>query len=780
MKLPALRMQDLTFGLSLLALICLPIALSEIVRDAGVSLLLPLTLIGAVLAWALAGWGVRKLFSGLILLLLGPLVLYVRIGQLWDSLFEWVRQFFALLPNFFDAAFNDTQLDSTLLAAAQDVFTQRALAFSGRITLWVTAMARGVQIEDPVVRTLIWCLAIWLIAVWAGWQIYRNQKFTLGMFPSTVVLAFVLDYTGKEKEILWFHLALLLFLYGLTNYQYLQKRWDARKIDYSESTSIDTLAATGALTVVLVAVAFLVSTFSIKDILDDFRERRAGSNESQAESLGLESVKDNFRVTGFGNGLPRSYLLKAGPEISTQLAMTISTGELPPMSRNAHPNVPRYYWRTLTYSIYTGAGWSNPTIGAEDIPSNQPLIETENANQRIVRAQITYPDDFSERLYWAGTFISTDVPIQAAWVHRSQDANPLDTDLLAAFAPVETYTVESAILNVSVQELRDSPSVYPDWVRKQFLGLPDSVPERVLSLARDLTASEANAYDRAIAIQNYLREFPYTLDISSPPAGRDVTDYFLFDLKQGYCDYYATSMAVLARAAGLPARLVVGYANGNYDLERARYIVTENYAHSWVEIYFAGIGWVEFEPTASEPVILREDQNDAAASTADSQPEEDQAQNKFTLPLQNIWASIFALLAVASIGIGIDTLRLKRIPPAQTIQILYKRLRRLARPVTGYASKNRTAYLYSSDLIRSLSALDASPRLQNWLAPARNEIELLTELFSRSLFAPTEPSRAEAEQAIQAWASLQWRLALANLLIVVARHNMSRYQPPRL
>ena len=171
---------------------------------------------------------------------------------------------------------------------------------------------------------------------------------------------------------------------------------------------------------------------------------------------------------------------------------------------------------------------------------------------------------------------------------------------------LKSYKAESLVLNVSAQDLRKSPSVYPAWVRNQFLALPDSVPERVLALARDLTASEPTAYDRALAIQNYLREYPYTLDISAPPAGRDVTDYFLFDLKQGYCDYYATSMVVLARAAGLPARLVAGYANGSYNVERAQYVVTENYAHSWVEIYFANIGWVEFEPTSSQPVILYE------------------------------------------------------------------------------------------------------------------------------------------------------------------------------
>lgn len=106
-------------------------------------------------------------------------------------------------------------------------------------------------------------------------------------------------------------------------------------------------------------------------------------------------------------------------------------------------------------------------------------------------------------------------------------------------------------------------------------------------------------------------------------------------------------------------------------------------------------------------------------------------------------------------------------------------MRRLARTVTGYASK-QTAHSYSSDLVQRLSALEVSPRLQNWIAPSRNEIKRLTELFSRSLFAPLPPTRAEAHNAIKIWARLRWRLALANLLIVVTRHNMSRYKAPRL
>jgi hypothetical protein len=111
-----------------------------------------------------------------------------------------------------------------------------------------------------------------------------------------------------------------------------------------------------------------------------------------------------------------------------------------------------------------------------------------------------------------------------------------------------------------------------------------SIPPRVMMLAREITAAATTPYDRARAIESYLRAFPYTLDLPAPPPQRDVADYFLFDLQKGYCDYYATAMVVMARAADLPARLGTGYAEGRYDINTARYTITEADAHSWVEV----------------------------------------------------------------------------------------------------------------------------------------------------------------------------------------------------
>ena len=765
--------------LSLMALACLPIALSDLVRDAGISLLLPLTLSGMILAWALAGLGARKLSSAVILLFLGPLTLYLRISRLGNPLLAWAGESLSLIPAFFKKLIYQIPFDNSFLIASKNEFIHKALVFNGRILPWIINLFGKARAEDFVVRTLMWSMVLWLVAIWAGWQIYRNKRFMAGMFPSTVLLAFVLNYTGGAKEILWYHLALLLFLYGLTHYQQLLNHWKASHTDYAESTGIDTLILVGILTLGLVSASFITSTFSIKEILDDLREKRAAPHAAQTASTpGQQPAKEVFRVTGLENGLPRSYLLSAGPEISRQLAMTISTGELPPMSFNAHPTIPSHHWRTLTYSIYTGSGWSNPSFLAVDVAADQPLIETPDESQRILKAKVTFANGTDERLYWTGALLKTDVPLKAAWRHKAKDNNPLDNDLFGAFTTVEAYQFESILPDVSAQELRDSSGAYPAWVQKQFTALPDSVPERVLALARDLTASEPTSYDRALAIQNYLREIPYTLDIPTPPAGRDVTDYFLFDLKRGYCDYYATSMVVLARAAGLPARLVVGYANGTYNLESAQYIVTENYAHSWVEVYFTDIGWVEFEPTANQSAIAYADRSTATSSSTENQPEKFSLKEMFPFlfqyELKNILLPAAFIFACILLWIGFDSLRLKRIEPAQTIQLLYKRLRRLARPVTGYASKNKTAHSYSFDLVQRLSALEVSPRLQNWIAPSRKEIKLLTELFSRSLFAPLPPTRAEAQNAIKAWSSLKWRLALANLLIIVMRRNMLR------
>jgi hypothetical protein len=122
-----------------------------------------------------------------------------------------------------------------------------------------------------------------------------------------------------------------------------------------------------------------------------------------------------------------------------------------------------------------------------------------------------------------------------------------------------------------------------------------------------VTRSTQNPYDDAAAIEKYLRTFPNDYNVPAAPAGQDSVDYFLFDAQRGYFDYHASAMAVMLRAIGIPARIATGYTvdplqrQGDSDTFK----LTQRNAFSWPEVYFPGIGWVEFSPTPTQPLINR-------------------------------------------------------------------------------------------------------------------------------------------------------------------------------
>ena len=180
-----------------------------------------------------------------------------------------------------------------------------------------------------------------------------------------------------------------------------------------------------------------------------------------------------------------------------------------------------------------------------------------------------------------------------------------------------------------------------------------------------------------MALESYLRRFPYTLDLAPPPPGRDIADYFLFDLQRGYCDYYATTMVVMARSVGLPARLAVGFASGIYDAANDRYIVQEISAHSWVEIYFTGVGWVNFEPTAGLPAIERDANALTQAGVGITQFEPLPADRAAINATRLRAAVLFGLVAVVLLMLGwaaADVWGLHQAQPTIAIQMIYLRV----------------------------------------------------------------------------------------------------------
>ncbi len=135
-------------------------------------------------------------------------------------------------------------------------------------------------------------------------------------------------------------------------------------------------------------------------------------------------------------------------------------------------------------------------------------------------------------------------------------------------------------------------------VAERYLQLPANLPPRVINLARELTAEQPNSYAKIKTLEGYLRRhFKYTIEIPATPESRDFVDHFLFDLQEGYCTYFATALAVMGRAAGVPTRYLSGFVTPAIPAANGAYYVAGTDAHAWMEAYLPGLGWLPFEAT---------------------------------------------------------------------------------------------------------------------------------------------------------------------------------------
>ncbi|GIQ69740.1 DUF4129 domain-containing protein [Xylanibacillus composti] len=280
----------------------------------------------------------------------------------------------------------------------------------------------------------------------------------------------------------------------------------------------------------------------------------------------------------------------------------------------------RSYWRGESKSTYTGEGWEAVLTEAVPIRLQTPIATPAMGDYVEVRQTVTV---LSEHAY--PVLFGAMQPAVIEQVNGDSEGPTPDLAWSAENAALlyrgdddeypKTYTLVSHVPVIDAEALRNAEPRTSSM--NQYTALPDTVPERVKALAEEIAAEANNDYDRAKAVETYLREtFPYT---NQPDIGKgsspDFVDRFLFEIQEGYCDYYSTAMAVMLRTLDIPTRWVKGYTSGSNRLEiygfedainrfsdpngAGDYMVRNSDAHSWVEVYFEGHGWIPFEPTAS-------------------------------------------------------------------------------------------------------------------------------------------------------------------------------------
>lgn len=256
-------------------------------------------------------------------------------------------------------------------------------------------------------------------------------------------------------------------------------------------------------------------------------------------------------------------------------------------------------YRGVVFDRYNGKGWEISSETTTDITTDSPPFTLSDSEYPVTPVKSKLQS----------FYVQTELPniIFAAWKPQQLffPAGKIKVDDYGSIrSPYQltedtVYSVISEEPIFSASTLRRYPGTTDPPADFQYTSLPESDDlQEVARLSLEITAPYNSRYDKVQAIEKYLKEnYAYDLDIPPLMENKDAVAYFLFDEKRGYCEHFASAMAVMARSASIPARVVTGYSGGTYNPFTALWEIKQSDAHAWVEIYFGSAGWAPFDPT---------------------------------------------------------------------------------------------------------------------------------------------------------------------------------------
>ena len=480
---------------------------------------------------------------------------------------------------------------TTIAATTGTSLHGKAVELATHVNNWTTQILAGESANDPSTFVLLLGATCWASVYLGAFALARaHRPWDAVVFSGLCLTVNVsLALTSLFFDLILFSLCALVLLTRL-HIVNLTERWERQNIVPAGEMDWRLLRGGLTWTLVLVLLAFFTPRVAAADLVSNaFNPFEAPYNRLQTEwQRFFAGVSGPSRLQGVS--FSDAIRLGQAPNLGDRIVFHVD-------SPSAH------FWRAVTYDFYTGAGWrTTETDRADKVVPNY-----------LERAKLDATFDIvvphANLLFGANEPSKVNVPFQ----FQTGDDKSYSTSLRAVNRnDAQTkYTTSSLVSTATKEQLRRATTAYPTTIKAKYLQLPSSVPDRVTKLAQTITATKTTPYDKAEAVETYLRNtYKYSTVVKSAPPGRDPVDYFLFDLKADFCEYFASSMAVLLREVGVPARVVEGFTAGELDISN-RYAVKELNAHAWVEVYFPQYGWIEFEPTPSE---LPFDRQDTAAS----------------------------------------------------------------------------------------------------------------------------------------------------------------------
>ncbi|MFU8827377.1 MAG: transglutaminase-like domain-containing protein [Brevefilum sp.] len=539
---------------------------------------------------------------------------------------------------------------------------------------WLRNLTLNTAGINLVAINLVWGSLLWDALFSMGWLLRRQRHAFLASLPSLILLIGVVGSTKRDTAGLIVALSAVLAMMVIVEHLKRECRWEAQKVDYSEEIRFDILSAMIPIVALIMAFASVIPSISLEEFRSLFNLQSRIATEGSSDfvsSLGLEQAPSTPVDRSAPGGMPRSHLIGSGAELSALKIMEIDPGQvyLPPQV-DPEIRLPAYYWFGRAYDVYTGSGWisGDGDSQQEMIPANQEIKADQWPTSHTVLHTISKTEDASPALYFSGELKSVDHPVTVVW-------HEVTGEYVTGRVSATEYQVNTGFKGYTIDQLREAEAVPPEIILETYLQVPPEVPQRMINLAGEITAQATTPYNRAKAIETYLRQFEYTLDLPPAPQDVDIVDHFLFDLQRGYCDYYASAMVILARLSGLPARFVIGYGPGTFDYNQQKFVVTEANAHAWPEIYIEPFGWVPFEPTASFSTRRWETSFESLITVSPAMPTSPSPEK--SEPAEYFGLLLSALIIVFGGALWILTLLHRKKPPSTTAQIesIYQRMR---------------------------------------------------------------------------------------------------------
>ncbi|MDQ2886870.1 MAG: DUF3488 and transglutaminase-like domain-containing protein [Chloroflexota bacterium] len=503
---------------------------------------------------------------------------------------------------------------SLLLAFWQTVnsfYAGRVDNFINGVQHWLSSVTIGGTGDVDAIFFFFIVALSFILAYTSAWLVYRTRAPWLMIVANAVVLLLNLSNVsdGYIIFLIIFLIASLLLLLRFNLYESML-RWKRQGLRYAEDLGWDVMQAGALISIGILIFSWILPGSYINPTISQLWSLNSNPwTQIQNTWDRVISVSGGSNPANRGN-FRDSLSLGGNPNLTNEVVFTVQFA-------NNQDNT--QYLTSLSYDTYNGAAWTVGPVDTGAIKANQAFSSGADMTHTVVQkiSVVNPPGEQSPYLLGASDIVSINLP---AKVQTNQASSKIDWQGQNGYLVAgQNYTVTSTVSSADEQTLRSVPmpadapqfpagyegSAVP--VTYYYPAIVDTYTQltkldpRIAALAKSLTRGKTTMYDKVVALESYLRSnYSYNVNIHRPSDEEGVA-WFLFDNPNhdGFCNYFSSAMTVMARSLGIPARVAVGYTHGTYDAKHKENIIRGTDAHSWTQVYFAGYGWINFEPSAS-------------------------------------------------------------------------------------------------------------------------------------------------------------------------------------